>query len=54
MASKSDSTTEGQGWWEEGEFEILCILLQVLNHNRLANNALKDKLTAFDSWQSIV
>lgn len=54
MASKSDSTTEGQGWWKEGEFEILCIFLQVLNHNGLANNALKDKLTAFDSWQTVV
>lgn len=55
MALKSDLFHhQKMGGWEEGEFEILHILLQVLNHNELANNALKDKLTAFDPWQSVV
>lgn len=35
-------------------FETLHVLLKVLNYNTLANSALKDKLTSFDSWQSVV
>lgn len=56
MASKSDLFHHQRmgGWWEEEEFGVFHILLQVLNHNALANNTLKDKLTAFDCWQSVV